>query len=216
MSVASRLRPVVLLALSLWAAAPLHAVIDPTYLALRGAKPDGRRIPVQNLVLERDAFRFQLESGALHLLAPVGGRTVGAVFVGQGSYRLSPATPYELRQLALSSGADKGFEALTDTVEDLVLWFSDDTLAELERHGAIQTGAPDPHAVGVYDGWLKRQRKDFKINFHLRLLEDLLNTPGRTDGAFLALVNGRKYPPALAAVDPDGVEALHISSRMGG
>jgi Peptidase family M1 domain len=219
MFVAPRLGRVLALAPLLLASAlvaPVYAAIDPTYAALRGAKPDGRRIAVQNLVLERDAFRFQLESGALHLLAPVEGRTVGAVFVGQGSYRLSPATPYELRQLALSSGADKGFEALTDTFVDLVLLFSDDTLAELERHGAIQTGAPDSHAVNVYEGWLKKQRKDFKINFHLRVLADLLNTPRRTDGVFLALVNGRKYPPALAAVDPDGVEALHISLRMGG
>src|SRR5258707_11422569 len=99
-------------------AAPLQAGTDPTYAALRGAKPDGRKIPVQNLVLERDAFRFQLDSGALYLLAPVDGRTVGAVFVGKGSYRLSPATVNESRQLALSSGADKGFEALTDTFEN--------------------------------------------------------------------------------------------------
>src|SRR5262245_15952878 len=81
-------------------AVSLQAVTDPTYAALRGAKPDGRKIPVQNLLLERDAFRFQLDSGALHLLAPVEGHTVGAVFVGQGSYRLTPATPNELRQLA--------------------------------------------------------------------------------------------------------------------
>ena len=200
-------------------AAPLHAVPDPTYAALRGAKPDGRRIPVQNLVLERDAFRFQLDSGALHLLAPVNGRTIGAVFVGHGSYRLTPATPNELRQLALSSGADVdkgGFEALIDTFDDLLLLFTDDTLAELERHAAIQSGAPDPHASDVWEAWLKRQRKDFTTNFHLRILEDLLNAPGRTDGVFLALVNGRKYPPALAAVDPDGAEALRISPRLGG
>jgi hypothetical protein len=29
--------------------APLQAVTDPTYAALRGAKPDGRKIPVQTL-----------------------------------------------------------------------------------------------------------------------------------------------------------------------
>jgi hypothetical protein len=201
---------------------PLRAAADPTYAALRGAKPDGRKIQVQNLVLERDAFRFQLDSGALHLLAPVDGRTVGAVFVGQGSYRLTPATPYELRQLALSSGADLGggdkgggFEVLNDTFEDLLLLFTDDTMAELERHAAVQAGAPDPRAADVYDRWLKRQRKDFKTNFHLRILEDLLNTPGRTDGAFLALIDGHKHPPALAAVDPDGAEALRISPRLG-
>jgi hypothetical protein len=197
-------------------AAPLQAVTDPTYAALRGAKPDGRKIPVQNLVLERDAFRFQFDSGALYLLAPVEGRTIGAVFVGQGSYRLSPATPYESRQLALSSGADKGFEALTDTFDNLLLLFTDGTLPELERHAAIQTGAPDSHAADVYDRWLKRQQKDFRTNFHLRILEDLLSSPGRTGGVFLALVDGRGNPPALAAVDPDGAEALGIAARLGG
>jgi hypothetical protein len=214
-----RLPTVCALALvSLAVALPLRAATDPTYAALRGARPDGRKIPVRNLVLERDAFRFQLDSGAVYLLAPVAGRTIGAVFVGKGSYRLVPAAPYEARQLALSSGAglDKGFEALSDTFDDLFLLFTDDTLAELERHAAIQAGAPDPHAVDVYEGWLKRQRKDFKTNFHLRILEDLLNTPGRTDGVFLALVDGDKVPPALAAVDPDGAEGLNISSRLGG
>jgi Peptidase family M1 domain len=197
-------------------AAPLQAATDPTYAALRGARPDGRTIPVQNLVLERDAFRFQFDSGAFHLLAPVDGHTIGAVFVGQGSYRLTPATPNELRQLALSSKADKGFEALTDRFENLLLLFTDGTLTELERHAAVQAGTPDPQAAGVHAEWLKRQRKDFKSNFHLRILEDLLNTPGRTDGVFLALIDGRQYPPALAAVDPDGVEALRISLRLGG
>jgi hypothetical protein len=197
-------------------ATPLQAMPDPVYTALRGATPDGRKIPVQNLVLERDAFHFEFHSGALHLLKPVEGRTIGAVFVGQGSYRLVPATPYELRQLALSSGAGKGFEGLTDTFDNLLILFTDDTLADLERHAAVQTGSPDPHAVDAHAGWLKRQRKDFKTNFHLRILQDLLNAPGRTDGVFLALVNGRQHPPALAAVDPDGAEALRISSRLGG
>ncbi|HEX2225100.1 MAG TPA: hypothetical protein VHN15_12935, partial [Thermoanaerobaculia bacterium] len=130
-------------------AVPVQAAPDPTYAALRGAKPDGRRIPVRNLVLERDAFRFQLDSGALHLLGPVEGRTVGAVFVGQGSYRLLPATPHETRQLALSSGAglNEGFEVLNDTFEDLLLLFTDDTLAELERHAAVETGGPDARAT---------------------------------------------------------------------
>jgi hypothetical protein len=199
-------------------AIPAQAATDPTYAALRGAKLDGRKIPVQNLVLERDAFRFQLDSGALYLLAPVEGKTVGAVFVGQGSYRLTPSTPAETRQLALASGAGANdrFELLTDNFEDLLLLFTDNTLAELERHAAVQTGSPDARAAGIYDEWLKRQRKVFRANFQLRILEDLLNTPGRTDGVFVALVNGRKTPPALAAVDPDGAEALRISSRLGG
>ena len=191
------------------------AAQDPTYAALRAARPDGRTVPVNGLVLERDAFRFKFDSGAFHFLAPVGGRTVGVVFVGHGSYRLSPATENERRQLALASGGDKGFETLADEFDDLVLLFADDTAQEIEQHAAARTGAPDSRAVSVYESYLKRQRKDFRINFHLRVLQDVLNQPGLTSGVFLALIDGKRYPPALAAVDPNGTEALGFGARLG-
>lgn len=209
-------RTILSLVLLILAWSPLHAAPDPAYSALRSARPDGRKVPVQGLTLERDVFQFRLDSGAIHLLAPVEGRTVGAVFVGQGSLRLVPATPAESRQLALASGGDQGFEALTEEFDELVLLFADETAEEIQRHAALQTGSPDPKAVQAWEAHLKRQRKDFKTNFHIRILQDLLNTPGSTRGAFLAFVDGRKYPPALAAVDPDGAEALRVSFRLGG
>src|SRR6188508_3072618 len=58
------------------------------YRDLRAARPDGRRVPVKDLVLERDAFRITLQSGVVHLLAPLGKDTFGAVFIGQGNYLL--------------------------------------------------------------------------------------------------------------------------------
>jgi hypothetical protein len=206
----------VLFILSLVLATVAHAEPDPTYKELRGARPDGRRVPVQGLILERDVFRFQLDSGAFHFLAPVAGRTVGAVFVGQGSLRLSPAKPSERRQLALAASGDKEFETLTEEFDELVLLFGDDTAEEIQLHAPVQTGAPDPKAVQAFEAYLKRQRKDFKTNFHLRILQDLLNTPGLTSGAFLAFVDGKRYPPALAAVDPYGAEALRLAIRLGG
>ncbi len=192
------------------------AAPDPTYVALRGARPDGRVVPVNGLVLERDVFRFQFDSGAFHFLAPVAGRTLGAVFVGRGSYRLSPATENERRQLALSSGAGNDFETLTDDFDDLVLLFADDTAQEIELHAAAHTGAPDARAGEVYERYFKRQRKEFRTNFHARLLRDLLNSPGLMSGVFMAMIDGKKHPPALAAVDPDGSEALAITPRLGG
>jgi hypothetical protein len=198
------------------AAAPLAAASDPTYAALRAARPDGRKIAVSNVTLERPPFRFQLESGTVHLLAPVDGRTVGAVFLGHGSYRLTPATAAERRQLALSSGAGEGFEVLTDSFDSLVLYFLDDTDAELALKSPVIPGAPDPQAVKIHEGWLKRQRKDFQTNFHLRVLEDIENSPGVSTGLFLALIAGQKVPPALAAVDPSGAETLRLGGRMGG
>ncbi|HBL27834.1 MAG TPA: hypothetical protein DD490_13430 [Acidobacteria bacterium] len=189
---------------------------DPTYTAIRSARPDGRRLPVHNLVLERDAFRFQLDSGAFHFLSPAEGRTFGAVFIGQGSYRLTPATRSERKHLALVSGGGDDFETLSDSFQDMVLFFADDTVAELQQHAAIESGSPDPQAAQVLAKWLERQKKDFQLNVHLRVLRDLVNNPKLTSGSFLALVNGAKHPPALAAVDPDGAEALGFGGRLGG
>jgi hypothetical protein len=191
---------------------------DPTYAALRAARPDGRTVPVSGLTLERDAFRFQFDSGAFHFLAPVAGRTVGAVFVGHGSYRLSPATETERKHLAIAAGKGQDFETLADDFDDLVLLFADDTAQEIELHAPVRTGTPDPKAAQVYDSYLKRQRKDFQTNFHLRVLADVLNQPGLMSGVFLALIDGSKLPPALAAVDPNGAEALSFGagSRLGG
>lgn len=193
------------------------AAPDPAYTAVRNARPDGRTVPVSNLTLERDVYRFQFDSGAFHFLAPVEGRTVGAVFVGKGSYRLSPATETERRQLALSSGADRNtFETLTDDFDHLLLLFADDTAQEIEIHAPVKTGSPDSRAVEVYESYLKRQKKDFRTNLHLRVVQDILNEPNLTSGVFMALIDGKKYPPALAAVDPNGAEAIRVGFRLGG
>jgi hypothetical protein len=50
---------------------------------------------VDHLVLTRDAGQLTLEQGMLYLLAPIGGRTVGAVFQGQGRFTFAPTLPVE-------------------------------------------------------------------------------------------------------------------------
>jgi hypothetical protein len=175
------------------------------YRDLRASRPDGRSIAVKELILERDAYRIMLQSGAVHLLAPLGGDTFGAVFIGQGSYLLNPATPAERRHLQLVAGAK---EVLTDRFTKLILLFTDKTAAEVMAHAPVATGAPDPAAVRTYEDYLERQRNDVLPNLHLRILADLLNRPARTDGVFLAFVEGQNYSPVLLAVDPLGVSNL--------
>lgn len=205
------------------------AVTDPTYAALRAARPDGRVAAVHGLVLDRDVFHFELESGTVHFLEPVAGRTVGAVFLGRGTLRLSPASAAERRQLALELGEGKDFEVLTDSFDELVLLFGDDTAQEIALAAPIEKHAPDPRARQVYERWLERQRRDFHLNLQLRLLRDLLNVPAPAaaapgpagappapaqypgaagTGVFLALLAGKKLPPALVALDPDGAGSL--------
>jgi hypothetical protein len=212
--------PALLLTIALAAAASAALAAapaaDPTYAALRADPLDGRSVKVSGLVLARDAFRFQLDSGTVSFLAPVGGHAVGAVFRGHGSYRLVPATEEERRELALQANGGEKFEVLADDFEDLVFWFGDDTAAEIERVAAVASGAADRQAADVLERARRRMRKDFRVNVALRQLAGQLNpaAPGEA-GLFLAYIAGKRYPPALAAVDPRGLRTLGFDAGIG-
>src|SRR4029079_14543904 len=75
---------------------------DPTYTALRAARPDGRTVAVKDFAFDRDVYHVTL-NGTLHLLAPVDGKDVGAVFTGHGAYELTPVSEVERKMLALNA-----------------------------------------------------------------------------------------------------------------
>ncbi|MCH7746706.1 MAG: hypothetical protein IH939_01280 [Acidobacteria bacterium] len=182
---------------------PVSAQTVPEYDAVRAARPDGRTIPVNGLTLVRDAYRIDLRSGVLHLLAPFDGETFGAVFLGEGEYRLEPATDAERRHLRLVTG-DERLETLTDRFDRLLLLFTDQTGEEMLAHAPVVAGAPDARATEVYEDYLELQRERIQINLHLRIVSDLLNRPDRSDGVFLASVDGDQYAPAVIVIDPLG------------
>jgi hypothetical protein len=174
--------------------ASAFAASDPTYTALRAARPDGHFIALNNFTFDRDVYHFTL-NGNLYLVAQAGGKTAGAVFVGQGSYTLTPATPMELRTLSLYAGDDK-LTQLTENFDRAVFF---DT-ALIAAAGAIKEGAPNGDATGAFEDFLKKERKNFNSNFHIRVLQEVLDAPPTP--LFLAYVHGKKYPPAILAVDP--------------
>ena len=193
------------------AAAPV-----PLLEELRRLGPDGRTVPVQGLDLARDAFVFHFESGTFHLLEPVAGRTVGAVFLGEGSYRLEPQAPGERDLLARVAGLPEGSKALEDTFSELVLFFTDDTDLEIARRSTVQSGAPLGKAVEALAGWKVREASELRTDLRLRVLRDLLGSqPVHPGPSFFALVDGRTLPPALAGVDALGADALGLIRRAG-
>jgi peptidase M1-like protein len=208
------MRRILTLALSLILCSAALAASDPTYVVLRAARPDGRTIALNDFVFDRDVLHFTL-NGKLHLLAPVEGKTAGAVFIGQGSYELKPATPQEQRQLAINSGDDK-LEVLSDQFDSAV-FLGAALVAAAEKLGPPATGTADPAAIDRWDEYMKKQKKDFRSNVHIRLLQEILN--GETDPFFLVWLNGRKLPPAILSVDPRDVEQTVmyvISNDKGG
>jgi hypothetical protein len=195
------------LLLLLLAASAASAQDVAEYRELRAARPDGRTVPVNGLTLVRDSFRIDLRSGVVHLVAPLGADTFGAVFVGEGAYELTPATAAERRHLQLVTGS-ASLDTLTDRFTRLVLLFTDRTASELLAHAPPAQGAPDADATRAFEHYLSRQQSGRLPNLHLRVLTDLLNRPARTDGVFLAYVEGQTHPPALLAMDPLGISNL--------
>ncbi|MGH9366228.1 MAG: M1 family metallopeptidase, partial [Thermoanaerobaculia bacterium] len=154
----------------------------------------------------RDVFVFRFASGTFQFLSPVEGRASGAVFVGEGSFELHPASGNERRHLAFVTG-EKTLETLSEPFQNLVLLFTDGTAAEIEGHGT-PAATPLVRAIDIYETFFKAQRKDLKKNLQIRLLEDVLRVPDSGQGLFLAYIHGKKYPAGFAAVDPNGLDWL--------
>lgn len=189
------------------------AASDPLYDQVRNSRPDGRSITVSNFTMQRDVFALHFDSGAFHLLAPANGKTFGAVFIGKGSYELTPAVEAERRHLAMLSD-DPNLKSLRDSFSSAVIFFSDDTEKELHAAAAETKGTPSADAVSRYDDYLKHQKKKLKTNLHLRVAQDLVNSRGPL---FIAQLDGEKLPPALIAVDGLGVETMHVAgTELGG
>ncbi|MCU1349478.1 MAG: Aminopeptidase N-like protein [Acidobacteria bacterium] len=197
-------------ALALFVSAPIFAATDPTYAAVHAARPDGRSIALTNFTFDRDVYHLTL-NGTLHLLTPVDGKTFGGVFIGQGSYELKPASEIERRSLVLYTGDDK-LTTLADTFERAT-FFSADLIKAAEGQSPAKAGSPASNAVSAYDDYLAKQRKDIHTNIHVRVAQELLNGG---EPAFIMHVDGKKYPPALAVVDPRGADALAGPGYMSG
>ena len=199
-----------LLAGGMFVAATLFASTDPNYTALRAARPDGRTIAVNNLTFDRDAYHVTL-NGTLHLLEPVSGTTVGAVFLGTGSYELTPASDAERKLLAVNAG-DSALTKLRDDFDSMVI-FDRELMTQLSKTPAAK-GAPSSDATRAYERFMDFQKKDLKENLHLRVLQSLLNT--ETMPLFLAVPAGKKFAKMLLIVDGmghlDGEETALISA----
>ena len=180
------------------------------YDALRASRPDGRTVEVAGLEIKRNAFTFRFD-GTFHLLEPVESATFGAVFLGKGTFRLEPTSDGEKQHLARVSGG--GAAQHEDTFEEMVLLFLDGTDLDLAAGGKVATGTPSPAATASYQRFLEVQREQLHTNFQLRLLEELVNDAGWQRGVFLAFFDGARTPPALAAVDPRGCDALRMTSN---
>ena len=182
-----------------------------TYQQVRGLQPDGRTISVSDFTMVRDVFEFNFSSGQFHLLNDINGKTVGAVFLGQGTLNLEPVDPREIQNLRVMS---RGGERFSDSFQKAMLLFADGTAEELMALGEPTAGSPSKEASDFRARSLRREKRDFRTNLHLRLAQDLINPP-IGDGVFMAFVDFDDNPNSLVAVDPLGIDHTGVGSFFG-
>jgi len=149
------------------AAAPQPPNADPIYQQLRNVGLSGEVAAVNNLVLQRDAGTFTLRSGSIHFLAAVNGKVTGAVFVGDGSFTLTPPLAMEKRSLELLT---KG-QPFSEDFSQLVLRFGDGTYEEIKKAAGTTSGTSAGGAAGLLSEINDALKKKLRFNLHGRLLQ---------------------------------------------
>jgi len=174
---------------------------------LRDLRPDPTRgAEVQGLTLTRDAGTFRFLNGQIHLLEPIDGRTIGAVFVGQGLFEMAAPEAVEQDQLRRTYGV----AAVATPFRAAVLLFTDSTASELDE--ALPAWAPlepdrdaerEVREARDYftdgDGWVDR-----------KLMLPLIN---EGPGLFYAHFSEDRGDPMIFSVDPLVFEEVSLSQR---
>jgi hypothetical protein len=174
---------------------------EKTYAALRADLPGAESVTVKDFTLEREGGTFHFDQGTVYFYAPVEGRVTGAVFAGNGQFKLAVADASEQRSLALLT---KG-GPMIQNFSTLVLRFTDGTADEIRKASAGAGGGPDGHVRAAAEDLAKGFRKSLHENLELRLLADVLG--GSQVGFFMAsfrmggALAGRNV---LFIADPEG------------
>lgn len=182
---------------------------DPNYLALRGGMPAGV-FHVENLQIQRDVGTLEFKSGDFSFGAPVLGKTVIAVFTGEGVFRLKPANAIGANYLRFVTDAAEVDEAF----RSVVLCFTDDTGEEIRKVAVARDAAS--HAAEAFEEFRHRiQRRGDQPrsiveqllggeeipNMDADLLRDLY---AGSRHSFYAFIHGTKHPDLRFTVSDSG------------
>jgi hypothetical protein len=170
------------------------------------AAPDGVA-DVANLVIQRDVGRFTLTAGKLYLLAPLGGRTVGAVFHGTGSFSFAPPSKVEQNRLVRFEKKNP----LEVPILDVVLLFADTTVDQLKRQLSFRTEAAVTDVRERTRDALKFLGDDDSKTLDPDLMAALLN--GESTDLFVAYIRRQGGDPLLFMVNPHDVEAVSLRGK---
>ena len=163
---------------------------------------------VSQLVLKREAGQFTFGEGKFYLLTSIGGRTMGAVFVGHGVFSFSPPTPIEQERLARFQKS----RSLEAPFSSVVLLFADSTVAELESKLTFGPGQPPSDPRSRFKDAVEFLSHDASKSFDPDLMAAFLN--GESSDLFYAHIDRRGGGPLMFMVNPHEVEGVTLAHRV--
>jgi hypothetical protein len=167
-----------------------------------------RAVDVSHLVITRDIGHLVLERGRLFVLAPLGGRTVAAVFRGEGRFAFAPSLKTE--QEALERWAET--PELDDPITEAILLFDDSTAEQLDGL-ALQGAELSGDAGDDFRDLVNSLKGDKDGSFDGAVMGPLLN--GGHSGFFLARVTRTRGDPVVFEFDPAMSEAARLLRPVG-
>ena len=168
---------------------------DPVYRKLRDIGL-GQSFPLANFTLTYDVGTFKFEKGTLTFLAPVEGVVTGAIFVGEGHFKLTPFTSIEAHEISRRTGSDTVNEDFTEAV---FRFTSDGRMRFLSGIGASDPTEASPEAGAVLQRWKDRVRRrpEIPASFTQSILEGEMMD--NVDADVLAAIYNPAHPMFLNA-----------------
>src|SRR5215211_7742224 len=163
---------------------------------------------VTQLVVKRDVGQFSFGAGRFYLLTPVGGRTIGAVFVGSGVFSFAPPTRTEQDRLARFQKT----RTLEVPFSSVVFLFADTTLRELESKLTFGSGQPPSEPRQKFRDAVDYISHDDSKSFDPDLMGAFLN--GESSDLFYAHIERRGGGPLMFMVNPHEVEGVTLTHRV--
>ena len=189
--------------------APAMDSYDTVFNQVKNLAPRGDRFAtVHGLVLRRDVMELRLDAGALYVLTPVAGRTIGVAFAGAGSVSFVP--PLEIERAHVRRVL--GDSVVSGPITRAVLIFTDSTLAELERSLSFTATATAAGDAGgdVHDALeYMVDRGDRYVD--PSLMSALMN--GTTTGFFAAYIKRARGEGLMVEIDPTEAEEVLLLRR---
>ena len=163
---------------------------DPVYRKLRDVGL-GQSYHLENFTLTYDVGTFQFEKGTLTFLTPVEGVVTGAVFVGEGHFKLTPFTPTDAHEISRRTGSDTVSEDFSDAV---FRFTSEARMKFLAGIGVSNPIEASPEAGAVLQHWKEkmRRRPEIPTSFTQYMLEG--ESMDNIDADMLAAIYNPAHP----------------------